>query len=366
MNFREILNRMLDKVSNRRDKRQGAIIYDTLAPFAAEIVGQNITVDIYKIQSRLISATGQDLDNWAENFQIFRYPATFAVKIAEFTDTSNNPFNPPLGSRFSTIDLGGNLIYRLIEQISAGQALLECEVSGVIGNSYIGRLLPIDIINNLETAEMIGTHRPAQDIESDELFRQRIIDNLNEKPFGGNIADYKRFVGEIEGIGAVKVFPIWDGGGTVKISILDGELNSAVPEFIDIVQTAIDPLINQGQGIGQAPIGHSVTVATADEIGINIEATVILRAGFVLGQVTPLIKTALEYYIKSLKNEWANSDSLWIFLARVISVMMNVDGVNNVLPDTVLINGLNHDFELPQTKFIQQIPKLGSVVINDA
>ena len=37
-------------------------------------------------------------------------------------------------------------------------------------------------------------------------------------PFGGNIAQYRQWAKEIPGIGGVQVYPVWAGGGTVKLS----------------------------------------------------------------------------------------------------------------------------------------------------
>ena len=361
--FNDRLNRMLQRVSDRRDKRPGAIIYDTLAPVAAELVQQDININIFQIQSYLNTMVGENLDNWAANFMLYRYQATYATRIAEFTDNNGSPFTPNIGARFGTVNIIDNINYKLIERYADGQALLECETSGTIGNDYVGQILPLSIINNLRTANIIGTYRPAQNIETDDAFKQRIIEWLTKKPFGGNVADYKRFVGEIDGVGAVKIFPVWDGGGTVKVSILDGLLHSVSQEFVNVVQEILDPIPYNGEGLGQAPIGHAVTVVTADEIPINIEATIVMRSGFVIGQVEEQIAQSLENYLQTVRSEWATADKLWIFIAQINMAILSVNGVANV--HTVTINNIAYDFELAQDKFIQKIPELNEVVLHE-
>ena len=74
--------------------------------------------------------------------------------------------------------------------------------------------------------------------------------------FGGNIADYKNKVELLPGVGAVKVFPVWNGGGTVKIVLVDSEWSVPSSELVEEVQEAIDPVGTQGTGVGLAPIGH--------------------------------------------------------------------------------------------------------------
>ena len=39
-----------------------------------------------------------------------------------------------------------------------------------------------------------------------------MISALRERPFGGNVADYKRVVRAIDGVGDLQVYPTWNGG----------------------------------------------------------------------------------------------------------------------------------------------------------
>lgn len=87
----------------------------------------------------------------------------------------------------------------------------------------------------------------------DEELRERYFETINEKTFSGNIADYKKKTKEIAGVGAVKVVPAWNGGGTVKLMILDSNYNKASNELISRVQETICPNENSN-GIGLAPI----------------------------------------------------------------------------------------------------------------
>ena len=362
--FTDILNRMLGRVSSSRDKRQGSIIYDTLSPVAAELAQHSISDTIFRDQTYLLTSTGINLDDRAADFAITRRQATNAIRIAETYDTDGNPINLAIGSRFSTPNTDGGVNFVLIENQGAGICLLECETPGTIGNEYLGQLLPLFNINNLGRATMIGTYRPAENTETDEVLRARVIERINRKSYGGNIADYKDFTTAIEGVGAVKVFPIWDGGGTVLLSIVDGELNPATSEFIAIVQNDIDPIPFNGEGLGIAPIGHRVTVVTPDVVDIDITATLALKAGYTIPQLQAGIETAINAYILELRRDWSDAASISVFVARVNAAIISVEGVDNVTGITV--NGSTDDLVLTQTAQLQQLPTLGSVVMSGA
>lgn len=360
--FDSILNRMLGRVSSTRDKRQSSIIFNTLAPTAAELAQMNISKAIFGEQIYLLKATGINLDNLAPNYGIERSSATAAIRIAEMTDSNGNPIDLPLGSRFSTPVAIGSLNFTLTENlITPGQCLLMCETTGTVGNSYLGALLPLFTINNLGSATMIGTYIPAEDIETDEELRERILDRINSKAYGGNVADYKRFTNAISGVGDVKVFPVWNGGGTVMLSIIDSEYNVATNDFVLFVQNEIDPIPHSGEGLGIAPIGHRVTLVTPIEIPITITATISLSNGYTVSQLQNEIETAIKSYILESRKQWADANFTSIFIARITSAIINVHGINNVTD--VKINGISDDLILLQSSSLQQLPIFERVVL---
>lgn len=93
---------------------------------------------------------------------------------------------------------------------------------------------------------------PGENTEEDEPFRARIIERLNSRSFGGNVAQYVEEIEAIDGVGAVQVYPVWDGGGTVCCSILGADFLPASSDLVQMVQNAIDPPPAQGLGLGLA------------------------------------------------------------------------------------------------------------------
>lgn len=134
----------------------------------------------------------------------------------------------------------------MTERIAAGQYSMTAETAGVVGNEYVGTLFPIDYVPDLAAARLADILIPGEDEESDDALRARYFESLESQAFGGNIADYKNKVELLPGVGAVKVFPVWNGGGTVKIVLVDSEWSVPSSELVEKVQEAIDPVGTQG------------------------------------------------------------------------------------------------------------------------
>ena len=247
--YETILQRMLDRISGQIDKREGSIIYDALAPAAAEIAQMYI---VLKNNIDLVfadTAVEKYLDRLANQVGLTRNQATCTIKKGFFYDDNDNLLNVDIGERFAI----ENVIYRVIEQIENGIYKMECETAGTVGNKCTGNLIPINYIANLARAELTDILIPGEDEETDEGLRNRYYEQANEKMFAGNIADYKIKTKKLIGVGAVKVTPVWNGGGTVKLTILDSNYNKATNILIENIQNEICPN-KKNLGLGLAPI----------------------------------------------------------------------------------------------------------------
>lgn len=376
--FEYLMERALARVPDTIDKREGSIIYDALAPACYELSEYYMALRRILQDTYVATASGQYLDLRVAEQGISRFQATYAVKKGEFTDTSDNPAMIPIGSRFSTISDHMPINYIVTEVYKdefgepvPGTYLLRCEELGSKGNSYSGNLIPIDNIPNLKTAILTDLIVPAQDVEDDEDLRIRYFAKVNEKAFGGNVAQYKSEIKNIDGVGDVQIYPVWNGGGTVKCSVIDSNYNKLSPEFVNIIQNIIDPENSNGDnglGLGIAPIGHKVTITTPTEKVINVEADVVLTSGFTLAQIKPLIENAINEYLLELRKQWGiedelNNYSLAVYLSRISAAILSVTGVANVT--NVKLNDDTQDIVLTQNSSLQELPILGEVIINE-
>lgn len=352
--FEVIMQEMLDLVTPDVDKREGSIIYTALAPAAVKLAQAYVDMDLNRNLGFASTSSGEWLGMRTAEHGVNRRMATKARRKGVFTNGSNQPVDVPVGSRFSLDGLN----YVVVEKNSSGVYEMACETPGVVGNQQFGTLLPIDYVHGLARAELADVLVPGQDDETDESLYQRYLTAINEQPFGGNVADYKEKVSDIAGVGGVKVFPVWQGGGTVKCTILAADHSPPSPELLDEVQTLIDPVANSGLGLGLAPIGHRVTIAAAQAVSVALVTVVILQSGYTIEQVQPEIEAVYEAYMSSLRKGWKDSDSTIVRVSQIEARILGIQGIADITGTT--LNGSSGNFTLDT----EQVPMSGGVTIN--
>lgn len=345
--YESILQRMLERIPNTMDKREGSIIYDALAPAAIELQLMYLELDVIMRESFADTASREYLVRRAAERGITPESATNAVLKGVFTPSDINV----LGKRFSC----NTLNYTVTERIGNGEWKMQCETVGKEGNATFGTLIPIEYVDGLERGELTELLIPAEDEEETETFRQRYFESFDSKAFGGNVADYKQKTNSIDGVGATKVTPAWNGGGTVLLTIVDSNFQKPSQTLIDTVQEQIDPT-RDGRGTGIAPIGHVVTVRGAEELQLNVTTSITFGSGYDFDKLEDSIREAIETYLVELRKGWGGN-SLTIRSSHIDARLLDIDGIVDI--ENTRINDVKN---LATNGF--QIPVLGGV-IND-
>ncbi|OSA89562.1 UNVERIFIED_ORG: phage tail protein [Clostridium botulinum] len=340
--FESILQRMISKVPDTLDKREGSIIYNALAPAAVELQNMYIELDVILNETFADTASRKYLIKRAAERGVTPDKATYAILKGEFN------IDIPIGSRFSCDDLN----YKAIEKIGDHKYKLQCETLGVEGNKYFGELIPIEYIQGLETAKLTELLIPGQDEEETESLRQRYYNTLESESFGGNVADYKEKVNKISGVGGVKVYRTWNGGGTVKLVIINSNFKKPSSELINSTQTIIDPTKNQGEGLGIAPIGHVVTVLGVEEETINITSTITYQEGWDFEASKQYIEKAVDDYFSELNKTWADNDNLIIRISQIETRLLNVAGILDIANTS--INGVQENYVADKDSIVKR------------
>lgn len=327
-----ILRRMLERVPVKFDKREGAIIWDSTAPASVELQNFYIALDTVLSEVFADTATREYLIKRCAERGITPKPASYAIVKGEFTPAT---LEIPIGSRYSHEDLN----YIVTEKIDDGLYYLQCETIGSEANGVTGRLIPIDYINGLQTAEIIEVTILGDDEEDTEALRARYFAAVQAKAYGGNKMDYKNKIMSISGVGGCKIYSgaQWNGGGTVLIVVQDSNYGVPTDEFIDKIQTDIDPETNSGEGLGIAPIGHFVTVVPVNNTVVNIETTITYKTGYSWASVRDKVHDAVDAYLNSLNKGWDNDDMehITVRIAHIESAMLNVPGIIDVQNTTI-------------------------------
>lgn len=207
---------------------------------------------------------------------------------------------------------------------------MQCETAGEAGNRQLGQLVPIGYIQGLSRAELTEVLLPGEDEEGTEHLRQRYFDSLDAKAFGGNIQDYKDKVNGLDGVGGVKVYPVWAGGGTVRLVIINSAYDKPGETLLAAVQEAIDPHGSAGKGMGLAPIGHVVTVDAVEERVINVSAQLIYQTGWSWEDVRPYAEECVDTYLRELRAAWSGSDVLVVRVSQIEARLLGIAGILDV------------------------------------
>lgn len=365
MTYEALLKRALSRVPTGIDKREGSMVMNGVAPSMAEIAQLYIGLDFVFTATYLATAPREYLIKRAADRNMAPYPASAAMFRAEFN------IEVPEGTRFSCDDLNF-VVNGLIEEDEPCEWIahrVTCETPGAAANSYSGTLIPIEYVDGLTHAELIGVLIPGDDVEDTEVFRQRVLDSFHSLAFGGNQADYVEKVTAMDGVKAVKVHPVWNGdidpaslipdetvqawysstvatlsgaaadwltavytaalnkkltvGGTVKLVLMASNNAAPTTTLIETVQTAVDPTQNAGEGLGLAPIGHVVNVTGVTPVPVNITLNLTYASGWNWEAVQSYVEAVIDDYFEELASTWASSDYLTVRISQIESRILS-------------------------------------------
>lgn len=391
--YEVIRDRMLARVPDKFDKREGSVIWDTHSPTAVELQILYIELDNILKEAYGDSASREFLILRCRERGISPRQATHAVLKGVFVpagiDVSGHRFNI------------GDVNYVVMEKIADGEYMVECESFGIVGNQFLGNMIPMEYIKGLQTAELTEILIPGEDEEDTEDLRKRYFESFDENSFGGNRADYLEKTNAIPGVGRTKVTRVWNAdispadlipgesveawynaaketltgevqywldsvfhaarekklttGGTVLLTILNSEYGVASDTLVQSVQTAIDPEMNAGEGYGLAPVGHVVKVKSAEAKPITVESTLTFEPGYGWSNLQTSLEEAVSDYLLELRKGWADSSHLTVRISQIDTRLLSVPGVLDV--QNTSVNGAGNNLSLGE----YEIPVLGGV-----
>lgn len=391
--YEVILERMLNRVSDKFDKREGSVIFDTHSPTAIELQILYLELDNILREMYGDTASREFLIRRCKERGIQPYQATKAILKGRFTPISLDV----VGKRFNISTTN----FMVLEKITEGEYQVQCETPGILGNQQLGTMIPIDYIEGLETAELTEVLIPGEEEEETEALRKRYFDSFQEKAFGGNVQDYLEKTNAIPGVGSTKVTRVWNHhlrpaamipsaevkkwyeemigtlsqevslwlstiyeaaeekklttGGTVLLTILNSDFRAASDTLIQKVQQTIDPNENTGEGYGLAPIGHVVKVKSVVEKPIVIQTELTFETGYDWGNLQLFLETAVSDYLLELRKKWADSTSLVVRISQIENRLFHVLGVVDI--QNTKINGLQSNLNLEEF----EIPVFGGI-----
>ena len=324
MTYQNIMRRMLSRVPDGIDKREGSVIWDALAPAALELEMGYITLEYALMQGFADTAEREYLIRKCAERAITPLPATPALLRGLFLPEDIDV----RGKRFSL----GELNFEAQEPEGEGLWRVRCETAGAEGHRHLGNLIPIEYVPGLEAAKLTEVLIPGEDEEDTEALRKRYFDSFGIRGMGGNVREYMDVIAPLPGVGGVRITRRKRGERRFRATIIDSEFGAASDALIQSVQAVVDPLGDE-MGEGLAAIGHVVTVDTAPEVAVDVAAQVEFLSGYTGDLMRGELEAVIAAYLLELRKGWgdgAAGEPIAVRRSQIETRLLAVEGVLDV------------------------------------
>lgn len=343
--YEEIMAEMMAEMPDDVSTEEGSLIYNSCAKQALQL--EEAYLSMQRVEDNMHTDT-QDEEHLILNGKdkgVEIKEATKAIVQADFSQEIE------IGSRFTANDLN----YTVTELISGFSYKLECEEEGTEGNIASGELSPIDYVDDYQGGSIVAVLVPGEEQEDIEEYRKKVLEIAQTKYFGGNRADYVRFIEALDGVGSCKVKRRTEEDKYIYPFITNSSYEVPSTDLVNTVQTAVNPAENDGEGDGIAPIGHFVKIKPAEEVVINITATIQYADGYSQEALQSQINSVIDAYFLELKKEWRDSEELIVRVAQIEARIIGIVGIKDI--SGTALNGSESNATLSYS----QIPGRGTV-----
>lgn len=315
----EIKKDMLKNIQNTVDKTQNSLVHDALSAAAIEFVNMYMELDYLKSQFDVNNLQDSELERFInQRTGIERKPATYA--------TTDIIISGEEGTRVTKLSLvsSGDINFEILDDVvipASGSVSVKVQATekGSIGN------VAEDAINKMPVTipGVIDIYNPnsvtnGYDAETDDELRERYYHKIQRPGKAGNKYHYEEWVMEVDGVGGVKAFPLWNGPLTIKVLIIDKDKQPADNELIEKTAKHIK---------GEAPFGADVTVESANGVDINISAELVIEDGYDEETAVENIREKVSNYLKKIAF-WQSTVSYAIIGSLIIDTNGVVDYSN--------------------------------------
>lgn len=251
---------------------------------------------------------------------------------------------------------------------------VECLTKGSVGNvaAYSIVVIPTTI-QGIVSVTNPEEFTNGYDNETKEALLERYYIDLRTPATCGNKYHYQKWALEVEGVGKVKVKPLWNGNNTVKVVILDSNYKIATPELIKEVQNYIDPYtldeegnkIGWGCGNGEAPIGAYCTVTTAESLKLNFNIKIKKNEKYSNSTIQTNIENAINEYLDSQKFKElpTGTDFYYLSYSKLASKITLAEGVDDMDMESFKINNLQDNIIVYDNNEKTQVAEIGTVAV---
>jgi uncharacterized phage protein gp47/JayE len=227
---------------------------------------------------------------------------------------------------------------------------VSCFTLGLNGNTAIGTITIFPkTISGLNTVTNPIAFANGYAAETRDELLARYYAEIRTPATSGNAYHYQKWALSISGVGSVKVKPLWNGNGTVKVVIITSNKEIATIELINQVAAYIETV---------RPIGPQITVTTAETLAINVSCKISLETDYTLADVKAAITANIQSHFKEI-----TFDKTSVYYAKVGNIIFDTAGVTNIDYSAFTLNGASTDVTLIDNNIKTQIPILGTISV---
>ena len=221
---KDILQEMINSSKAKTGLFEGTFQYDALASNSIEFAKVEVELEELNKVAFADTSHGEYLTMIAKQYGVIRKEATKAIGVLTVKGTGTIY----AGATFATESGIQFVATENMDIKESGQINIEAVTAGAIGNvddetiNVISMSIPgINSVINSEPT--MGGY----DEETDAELLDRYLFKVRNPATSGNKNNYELWAREIEGVGGARCIPLWNGNGTVKVVIIDANLNVA-------------------------------------------------------------------------------------------------------------------------------------------
>lgn len=335
--YEEVLKRVLNNTNIDIDKREGSFLSNMASPLCYEL--SKVLISLDDVLKLAFISTNYDtyLDRRVMEYGIFRKQGEKTLGKIEIQNQQNvTQIDLQKVKKFIYSDRE----YNVIQQESDYIFLVEAVEVGANFNLDLGTVILAS--NDVTIAgKVIKDFDNGLDVETDNELRERFFEYIKDNITSGNKAHYKYWAKQVDGVDNVKVYPLWNGNGTVKVLIADADNRPVHQNVVNECYNHISEVM---------PIGCQLTVSNVIPIDLNIQASIKLN--------NSTLSVAQEKYEARVK-EFLVENIGTIYYSKIFSLLGELEEVEYITDLT--LNNQKADIILTE----EQVGILSNVILRE-
>ena len=262
----DVLKRLLQDFktidTNGMSTHEGTFAFDTLSANAVEFEKSYAEMQLILDAAFPQTSWGKYLTMHAEAHGVIRKKATKSKTVLKLTGIEGTIV--PIAVTVATEE---GKLFKTIEAVTIGNTgdiMVKAESEDIGKDSNVNANAITEIVTAVDGLKSVTNEEASYDgfdEESDKDLLQRLLFKVRQPATSGNVYHYMQWAQSVNGVGQVKVLPLWNGAGTVKVLLVDVNNESANTSLLDRVKEVIAK---------EAPIGATVTVTTPTIMNVTI------------------------------------------------------------------------------------------------